>query len=286
MNTAEKLQWDPGQVAGWVQDIGIPPRPALLRSLSEEIAKDDPALCRLRDIVELDVALSAHLIKSANSPLLGLSKPAQTVEQAFLLLGFARCLSVLTEMCVRRSFPAGGTRLEAFWQHTSLRGQVLGWLARETRWVAPDIAHTFGLFSEVGVPLMLQRFHFPSYEETLTHIEQQRLPRIEAERARHRTDHALIGSLAARAWGVSQTVELATRLHHDDELLLDVEVPRSVRVLMAMGLVSDRLIELSYGGEPSVEWELGGAPALECLGVDEAQLMDWWQDVGVLQALA
>jgi hypothetical protein len=96
----------------------------------------------------------------------------------------------------------------------------------------------------------------------------------------------LIGSLAARAWGVSQTVELATRLHHDDELLLDVEVPRSVRVLMAMGLVSDRLIELSYGGEPSVEWELGGAPALECLGVDEAQLMDWWQDVGVLQALA
>ena len=65
-----------------VRDIGIPARPQLLVDLQQELERDDPSLKRVADIAGSDVALSAALLKYANSPLMGLSRRAETVTRS------------------------------------------------------------------------------------------------------------------------------------------------------------------------------------------------------------
>ena len=48
----------------------------------------------------------------------------------------------------------------------------------------------------------------------------------QVEHAAHDTDHALIGALMARTWGISQTVCPAIRLHHDHAGLSESGTPR------------------------------------------------------------
>lgn len=62
-----------------VQDIGIPPRPSLLVDLQTEAQRDDPRPKVMAELAGGDVAMSAALLKTANSPLMGLRKRAETV---------------------------------------------------------------------------------------------------------------------------------------------------------------------------------------------------------------
>ena len=57
-----------------IRDIGIPPRPTVLSEIESEMAKDEPDFTHLAKIISADVALSAGLLKTVNSPYYGLDK--------------------------------------------------------------------------------------------------------------------------------------------------------------------------------------------------------------------
>lgn len=97
----------------------------------------------------------------------------------------------------------------------------------------------------------------------------------EVEQDAHRTDHALIGALMARSWGVSQEVCLAIRLHHDYAVFSDAKVPETVARLIAMGLLAERAIQTFAGLNSSTEWVKGGDGALGALMLGDADVLDW-----------
>ena len=70
-----------------VLDIGIPPRPAILDQLGQELRSAEPDFRRISDYVSHDVGLAAGLVKIANSPYFGFRLRARTVLQALNLLG-------------------------------------------------------------------------------------------------------------------------------------------------------------------------------------------------------
>jgi len=122
-----------------VRDIGIPARPQLLVDLQHELERDDPSLKRVADIAGSDVALSAALLRYANSPLMGLSRRADTVDQAFQLLGFAQCQAIFTEIVLRKLLPATGPGLTRFWDVSAKRARAMTYLARTRRVVPPRV---------------------------------------------------------------------------------------------------------------------------------------------------
>jgi HD-like signal output (HDOD) protein len=274
------IDLDGRELRDLVKDIGIPARPQLLVDLQEELERDDPSLKRVADICGSDVALSAALLKTANSPLMGLSRRAETVEQALQLLGFAQCQAILTEIVLRKLLPAEGHGLTRFWDVSAKRARAMTFLARTRRVVPPALAHTYGLFTEVGIAILLQRFpgrH--GYLATLDKSNALSEGSITAlEQSIHAVDHALVGALTARTWGVSQTAVLATRLHHEYAAWLG-PMPPQVRELLALGLVCETIIQRFQGMNRHAEWTKGGAVALEALGIDEAELENWSEDV-------
>jgi HD-like signal output (HDOD) protein len=262
-----------------VSEIGVPPRPSLLADLQTELRRDEPSMRRMSDLIGTDVALSAALLRTANSPLLGLTRRADTVEAAFALLGYQQCEAIFTEIVMRRMFPADGPVMTRFWDVSSKRARAMTHLARTRRLVSPPLAHTYGLFMDVGIPIMMQRFPGPhGYVKALAKANEAEGSFTEVEKAAHRVDHTLVGALAARVWCVSQTAVLAVRLHHDYAAWAE-PMPADAAQLLALGLASEWIIQRYEGLNRHHEWDKGGAAALSLLGIDEAELQEWCDEV-------
>lgn len=257
-----------------VRDLGIPPQPRLLADLAAEMRRPEPDPQRIARIVSADVALTAAVLRVANSPAYGLSRRAETLGQAISLLGMRQIGVMVTGLVMRNALRTDGPQLTRFWDVSAKRAWALSQLARQLRSVDVDIAQTFGLFCDVGIPLLMQRF--PNYGATLqaANTDAQR-SFTQVEQDAHQTDHALIGALMARSWGVSQTVSLAIRLHHDYAVFQDPKVPDTVARLIAMGLVAELAIQTFAGLNASSEWTKGGDKCLGTLMLDESDVEEW-----------
>ncbi|MFZ4626673.1 MAG: HDOD domain-containing protein, partial [Rhodoferax sp.] len=136
------------------------------------------------------------------------------------------------------------------------------------------VAQSFGLFCDIGIPLLLQRF--PDYPKTLMACNSAaELSFTELEQHQHHTDHAQIGALMARSWDISPTLCQAIRLHHDYAVVLDAKVPETVARLIAMGLLAEVAIGRFDGHTSCTEWEKGGDYAMGALVLNIQDTEDW-----------
>lgn len=269
---------DEAAVDSLVKSINIPPRPSLLEDIQAEMENDDCDIRRIASLASKDVAISAAVLRVVNAPFYGLSRRAETLEQAINMLGLRQIGVLITGMVAREAIKGDGPALTRFWDVSSKRAQAMLHLSRKLRGVEPDAAQTYGLFCDVGIPLLMQRF--PAYLSTLQQANQEAERGFtEVEHAAHGTDHALIGALMARTWGLSQTVALAIRMHHDYRVLNDVGAPMPVRRLVALGLVSERVIQQYSGQNFSLEWDKGGAAATELLDLSPEDLDELSDDI-------
>ena len=96
--TAPALDFD-----ALIKGIAIPPRPALLAEVQAEIDADDPDFGRIAHLIGRDVALTAGVLRSVNSPFYALSRKAGSLSDAIALLACARSARWRpASRCVRR----------------------------------------------------------------------------------------------------------------------------------------------------------------------------------------
>jgi HD-like signal output (HDOD) protein len=141
-----------------VRDLGVPPRPQILADLSREMARPDPDVQRIARVVASDVAMTAAVLRVANSPAYALTRRAETLGQAVGLLGLRQIGVMVTGLVMRKALRTDGPQLTRFWDVSAKRSWALSTLARGLRGVDVDVAQTFGLFCDVGIPLLMQRF--------------------------------------------------------------------------------------------------------------------------------
>ncbi len=256
-----------------LKDVGIPPRPSALVDLQQELQREAPRIDKLEAIVNADVAMSAALLKVVNSPWLGLSRRVGTVSEAFGILGLKRCEHILTEIALRKVLPTSGPALYRFWDVSSKRSQAMGLLADRVG-IEPTTAQTMGLFADVGIPLLAQRFAQPSYIDTLSEANQSERSFTHIEQDRHGTDHTVIGSLLARTWGLSLHVAQAVRAHHDYDIL-NTRRTSIVEELVALCLVAEHIIQRFQGLNLHVEWLKGGESSMHTLALSQTDVDNW-----------
>jgi HD-like signal output (HDOD) protein len=259
-----------------MKSIRIPPRPSLLADLQRELASPDPSPETIGRIVASDVGMSGALLKLANSAIYGGRRKAKSIEQAILFLGINQVASLMTGLLARQAIPANSAALASFWDVSTRRAQAMVFLSRRMRIGESDVAHTFGLFCDTGVPLLMDRFK--DYESTFfaASLEAER-PFTALEEERHSTSHATIGCLLARNWGLSDHVGWAILHHHDYAVLDDANTAGTVRSLVALSLLAENAISKYQGHAESLEWNKGGARACAYLGLSEeetAELLD------------
>jgi HD-like signal output (HDOD) protein len=259
-----------------IKSIRIPPRPSLLADLQRELASPDPSPAVIGRIVASDVGMSGALLKLANSSMFGGRRKAKSIEQAILFLGINQVAALMTGLLARRTIPANSAALANFWEVSSRRAEAMVFLSRRLRIGEADVAHTFGLFCDTGVPLLMDRF--ADYENTYAcaSLEAER-PFTALENERHSTSHTAIGTLLARNWGLSEDVAWSILHHHDYAVLDDADTTSTVRSLVALSLLAESAIRKYQGDAESLEWNKGGARAMAYLGLSDeetAELLD------------
>lgn len=265
---------DQARRTGPLRQIQIPPCPDLLVRLQAAMALAEPDLTEVARIASSDVAMSATLLRNANGPLHASGQPAHTIGQAMNRLGLKETAALLTGFLLRHAVPVNHPQLRRFWERSALRAAAMRFLAGHLPGQDPDLAHLCGLFSHVGQPVLLQCVK--GYGGTLVEAG-ARIDRsfIATENANHRTDHAVVGAMVARAWHVAPVVVTAIRLHHDLALIGSQTVEPEVQTLVAAGLVAEHLMRSHEGLAVEADWAQHQEKALAWLGFSHDDLVDW-----------
>lgn len=264
------------QIGFAIRDIGIPPRPAILDRIDQEILKDDPDFTQLARILTADVALAAALLQTTNSAFFGFDKKVRSVQEAVLVLGLNLVMRTVAAISLRSAF-GHLPEMERFWDASATTARLCGWLATRLRKhcrVRPEDAYTFGLFHDCGVPVLMNPF--PEYRQVLAQANAETtLSFTEVENQLISVNHADMGALLASSWLLPDEIVLAIRHHHDLVTLtrqLPPECPDIVLPLVAIVQLAEHLIYVRTGLSRSHEWEKITDVAMGILGLDENSL--------------
>ena len=265
---------DSARRSGALKTLVIPPCPQLLLDLRAALDADVPDLNEVARLASSDVAMAATLITAANGAGWAHAQPARTVGQALDRLGLDETARRMTAFAARNALRVTHPQLQGFWDRSAERARMLHLLAGELPGMSGDLAYTFGLFCDVGMPVLMQcvRGYSATLVEAAARIDRSPLA---TENANHRTDHAVTGALVARLWKLAPEVMVAIRLHHD---LASIDEPRlepELRTLLAAGLVAEHLIARLAQAAPSRDWTDHGARAMRWLQVGPAEIDHW-----------
>ncbi len=257
-----------------LSDICIPPCPAILTKVMQEMRGDDPDFRKIGILIGGDASLSAAMLQTVNSPFYGLRSKATSVQQAVALLGLRNVVQVVTGLLLRNAFPAcDGELLEDYWDSSSAIARINAVLARKFKGPNSDEAHTFALFRDCGMLAMMDAYkdYVPVFAGAETE-DSRGVTSVENER--HHIDHARIGYNLAKIWLLPEEICQAVLWHHDYSVLQGGQAGISAGATrhIALALAAEWMFVKRTMGIDSPEWLRGGDFALALLGVELSDL--------------
>jgi len=272
-DTFEELKQEAERIA---KDLDIPPSPAILVKFTQEFNSPHPDLRRLAALISTDIGLSATLLKTVNSPLYGLARKASSVDQALSILGLRASANLISGLMLRHAFPAGeGPAMARFWEKSTHIAGLAAAIAARLEGVQRDEAHTFVLFRDCGMLVMLRKF--AQYADLMEHgaeIPGAQLTRIED--TRFRFNHARVAYALGRSWSLPEPLCDAILRHHDFTLLRGSATERGAADcrLVAFGLLAEQIATLHLNKGLCPDWHSGEQFVLDTLQIDADRIVE------------
>jgi HD-like signal output (HDOD) protein len=191
----------------------LPPLHEVARHLIALMGNDRTSASDLDRVIRNDQALTARVLKQANSSLYGRSRGVASLADAVVLLGHG----CLTDLVLGASLDEalGGIALlpgfgEAAWDHSVDCATSARALARLTGAADPDAAFVAGLVHDIGL-LVIARAAPAELGAILA--SQPRDP-LAAERLALGVNHPQVGQRLLEQWNLPTYLSDAVRLHH------------------------------------------------------------------------
>ena len=263
------------------REVGIPPCPAVLASFSAEIRSADPDLRKLSALIGTDVGLSAALLKTVNSSFYGLESKAANVKQAMSILGLRASANLVTGLLLKQAFPSGSNQqMKRFWDASSSLAAAAAGIAARLKGINPDEAHTYALFRDCGMALMIRRF--PIYSGVIAaNTGNPGKELILMENSRFRYNHARVGYSLGCDWLLPDSMCKAILWHHQPEMIAasfrDLE-PANPK-LVAFGLLAEQIIALRSGRGLCPDWKESEEFVLDTLEISPEDAVALAEDV-------
>lgn len=255
----------------------IPPRPAILLKVQEEMRSDEPDLLTLEQYISMDVGISATLVKLANSSFFGHQRNVRSVRSALQTLGLNAIVSAIATIALKQSF-ANVPNLERFWDSSARIAQISGWLAAELAGrglvTHREEAYTFGLFRDCGIP-MLQSVYADYLDILKIANGEMTLPFTLVEQNELDIDHAQIGEMLVKEWDLPSDFLVAVKGHHDIEVIRGETFPlppQSSRRLIAIAQLAEHIFQNLTGLNQTCEWQKLGDECLALLCLEASDV--------------
>jgi len=132
----------------------LPTLPEVALQIREKAADPDVEVGTLTKVIQNDTALSARIVKVANSPLLRASRPIEDLKSAVTRLGITYTSNVATSMAMQQMFQATSDvidqRMREAWSRSTEVAGIAHALARHFTRLKPDQATLAGIVHRIG----------------------------------------------------------------------------------------------------------------------------------------
>lgn len=196
----------------------LPTLPVLIVQVQRAVASEMSGLRDIGFIIERDPALTARVLRVANSALFTRGDPVTTIGAAVARLGMGHVRSLCLAVGVVRAFGNSALRLDhkRYWQHSAAVGMVAERLAEVSKRYAQvdgGEAYVAGLLHDVGL-LIIDQFFPAEFAGIQEEMEAEMVPRYQVETNRLGLDHGGIARLVLRRWQLPTQVIAGVAAHH------------------------------------------------------------------------
>lgn len=260
--------------------VDIPPCPAVLMELDAELRKDLPDQREIALLISKDPALAGQVMKIANSPAFSTGRQFNSIMQAINILGTRQLFNLVVSQLLKLALAGNpDVPMDRFWETSALVARLSAELARRLRCAKPDIAYTFGLFHDCGIPLLMKRF--PETREVLAkaNAETERsFTAIEDELLG--TNHAIVGYFLARRWRLPEFIVQGILYHHDYSMLKeDSPVSDESRALIALCVLAEHIMRRHAADHEEYEWAKAAPLACDFFNLSLGAVDDLIEDM-------
>ncbi|RPH29589.1 HDOD domain-containing protein, partial [bacterium] len=170
----------------------------------------------LGKIIATDQALTAKVLKIANSPFYGFPKKISTIDFAIIVLGYDALKEIVISTSLIGSLEEesnGYFNSKAFWDHAIASGILARRLARDLSYRVNGEVFVGGLLHDMGISV-LNRYFRNEYQRIVGIVRETDLTFLEAEESVLGITHAEVGGWLAERWNMPDHLVEAISLHH------------------------------------------------------------------------
>jgi putative nucleotidyltransferase with HDIG domain len=199
----------------------LEPLPVTAQALLRAVTDGDVSFAKIADLIELDQAVAANVLRLSRSAAYAGAQNVTTVRDALVRLGTSVLLDlVLGDFMKRLRFSAPMYHLseDELWLHGAGAHLAVRAIQQEKpNGKIPQTALTAALVHDIG-KLVMMRHLKADVAVILQYCRDQQVTFVEAERALFGTDHAAVGAAMAKKWKFPEEITDAIERHHDAEL--------------------------------------------------------------------
>jgi HD-like signal output (HDOD) protein len=236
-------------------NLVLPTLPEVALKVRDAVDDPDATAAGLAEVITTDAALSARLLKVANSPLYRGRVAIDSVQMAVSRLGLGMVRNLVTSLVMEQIFrpnsKAVEKRLKKLWEHSTEIAAASRVIASKFRHINSEEAMLGGLIHNIGIlPILAKAESEPELlndESTLDDIIEKLYPQI--------------GAAILRSWEFSDELIAVVSEHNNlNRHSAEIDLVDIVQVA-----VQQSYINTSKAPEPG---ELAKIPAFEKLGIE------------------
>ncbi|HHX38846.1 MAG TPA: HDOD domain-containing protein [Armatimonadetes bacterium] len=249
---------------------GLPSLPEVVARVLQVVDNPRSSAADFGRAISLDPALTARILRLANSAFYGYTGRIGTAVQAVTILGFAQVRSLVLTVSVLDLFWHSGKKPALphydYWRHCIACAVAARALARRTRICPPEEAFVAGLLHDLG-KMVLAMVIPEAYHQVVLQAEAEGRVLVEVEQECLGLTHPMVGGWVTEKWRLPVALNQAVERHH--EWMAEMPGAGLARcVFLANRVVGGREFGWSGNGQPlELDARLPAA-----IGIDPAEV--------------
>jgi len=230
--------------------LEIPSIPLVLIKIIQTLDENTSSARELEELILHDPALSARILRLANSAFYSFRTTVKTISHAIALLGLNLVTSLAIGINIFDSFTKGAKSeaalINRLWTHSCGVAVLVKeiWTRRGARGKEGEFAFLCGLLHDLGKVVLFKTYP-GHYGSIFALAKSETDPAISSyEETNYGANHAVIGEMLAKQWGFPPELISVIRRHHDP---LALEIPMIKAVVLADLLAKE--LKIGYDGD-------------------------------------
>ena len=196
----------------------LPTLPAIAMEVNKMLQDyDNTDLGILKDRIEMDQAITAKILKLANSAFFGVRSKVTSISHAITLLGFNTIRNAIISVSIMDALSTNGEtsefNIKDFWKHSVAVAVVSRYIAEQTRLYSPDDCFIGGLLHDIGKIVMLKQFP-ELFFRIFNNCKEKDQCFFDIEKEEISVSHAYMGYYLAKKWQLPLQLADVIRYHH------------------------------------------------------------------------